>query len=239
VRGLVVGLLPLLLLGCGDTGSRDEYFRESHGDGVVREEDPSEGLSDDPADWPVAEPQPEDFLRPSPPPAPSPLAAASVSGRTVLWDGLLFMDYGQAYVHDGQPFLGDLDAMFAGQANGLLGAAAPRNLALITATHTGEVPVRIELLPAAPAVLADHDVVEASFSPRGQVTLMAWQGNGWDLTLPPGDYRARWSGKDLDAGREAAGRDSYLLQLWPAAPAPDRVVAVVSETAARWHAAWG
>lgn len=165
--GLGAGLLPLLLLGCGDAGhdrGRNVYF--SSEDGVS-----GEGLAQDQADWPVAEPYPEDLVRPSPPPAPEPMAAPEVPARVVLWDDALFMAYGQAYVHDGERFLGDLGAMFSGQQNGLLGAAAPRNLALITSTHTGRVPVRVELLPAVPA----RDRVVAQLSDHAAY----WHG-GWD-----------------------------------------------------------
>lgn len=79
--GLGAGLLPLLLLGCGDAGhdrGRNVYF--SSEDGVS-----GEGLAQDQADWPVAEPYPEDLVRPSPPPAPEPrvVPAAPAPDRVV------------------------------------------------------------------------------------------------------------------------------------------------------------
>jgi hypothetical protein len=53
--------------------------------------------------------------------------------RTVV-HGDIHVHYGQIYVHDetGEPSEGDLTACFAGQRNGLCGAAVPGTLVLLT-----------------------------------------------------------------------------------------------------------
>jgi hypothetical protein len=60
----------------------------------------------------------------------------------------------------------DLMDTRAGQVNGLLGAAAPGQLSLVTGLHTGRVPLVVRWHDTEPA-LGDEweDVVEASFEP--------------------------------------------------------------------------
>ncbi|MDS0138627.1 hypothetical protein H5970_27545 [Amycolatopsis sp. CM201R] len=164
--------------------------------------------------------------------------------RTVV-HGEVHVHYGQIYVHDeeGEPFEGDLHACFAGQRNGLCGAAVPGTLFLITGLHTGEVGFTAEVHSSAPPDSGAEDVVEASFRAEGRTALVTWGGgDAWDLELTPGDYRVRYSGTAMDAGRERDTRlggeplqDSYLLQFWPAPPAPDVVVRETSAIAAYWH----
>jgi hypothetical protein len=68
-------------------------------------------------------------------------------------------------------------------------------------------------------------VVEASFRPA--TAKVQWGGESWPLA--PIDYRVRYSATGMDRAR---GRytlleppvDRYLLQLWPAPPAPDAVI---------------
>ncbi len=164
--------------------------------------------------------------------------------RTVV-HGEVHVHYGQIYVHDedGEPFEGDLHACFAGQRNGLCGAAVPGTLFLITGLHTGEVGFTAEVHPSEPPDGGGDDVVEASFRARGRTMLVTWGGgDSWDLELTPGDYRVRYSGTAMDAGRERDTRlggeprlDRYLLQFWPAPAAPDVVVRETSAIAAYWH----
>lgn len=90
--------------------------------------------------------------------------------RTVV-DGEAHVHYGQIYVHSegGDPFEGDLTACFAGQRNGLCGAAFPGTLFLITGLHTGNVGFTAEVhdtgppVPPLPPGSGWEDVVEASF----------------------------------------------------------------------------
>ncbi|HET6705559.1 hypothetical protein [Amycolatopsis sp.] len=164
--------------------------------------------------------------------------------RTVV-HGDVHVHYGQIYVHDeaGEPFDGDLTACFAGQRNGLCGAAVPGTLFLITGLHTGEVGFTAEVHSAEPPDDGGEDVVEASFHAEGRTLLVTWGGEDWwDLELPPGDYRVRYRGTAMDAGRDRDTRrdgeprlDSYVLQFWPAPPAADVVVRETSAIAAYWH----
>ncbi|WIX97890.1 hypothetical protein QRX60_27830 [Amycolatopsis mongoliensis] len=164
--------------------------------------------------------------------------------RTVV-HGDVHVHYGQLYVHSegGEPFEGDLSACFAGQRNGLCGAAVAGTLFLLTGLHTGEVGFTAEVHESEPPGSGAEDVVEASFRAEGRAMLVTWGGEDWwDLELAPGDYRVRYSGTGMDAGREQdtrvggePERDRYLLQFWPAPPAPDAVVRQSSSAAAHWH----
>ncbi|WP_326835340.1 hypothetical protein VSH64_10495 [Amycolatopsis rhabdoformis] len=164
--------------------------------------------------------------------------------RTVLNDDL-HVHYGQCYVHSegGDPFQGRRTACFAGQRNGLCGAATAGTLYLITGLHTGNVGFRVEVHDTEPPDQGAEDVVEVSFRVEGASRLVTWGGeSSWDLDLAPGDYRVRYAGTAMDAGHtrdtRPAGepeRDHYLLQFWPAPPAPDAIVRRTSAIAEYWH----
>ncbi|GAA2829536.1 hypothetical protein GCM10010452_67390 [Crossiella cryophila] len=150
--------------------------------------------------------------------------------------------YGQMYLlNRDSPFDGDLSASFRGQSNGLLGAARPELLFLITGRHTGEVGLDIELHDREPPPAADWpDVVEASCRLTGDDPVLSEWGERWyELDLPPGDYRIRYCAQGMDAANDAVTADGvldrYLLQLWPAEPAPDAVLSQTSRSAAYWH----
>lgn len=157
--------------------------------------------------------------------------------------GEAHVHYSQIYVV-GEGMYPDLFASMRGQRNGLCGAAEPGTLFLITGLHTGSVGFTVEVHDE-PPLLDDawEDVVEASFRPLCDTFLMAWAGEQlWPLELDPVDYRVRYCGTGLDAARQRDTRlddepqlDRYLLQLWPAAPGPDRVVRQTSKIAAYWH----
>ncbi|MFF0338823.1 hypothetical protein [Kribbella sp. NPDC004875] len=159
--------------------------------------------------------------------------------------GPAWVAYAQIYVHSADNHA-DLGECFAGQQNGLCGAAVPGTLFLITGLHTGDVGFTVELHDAMPSVeYSAEDVVEASYRPIGEAALVTWAGDGgsWPLELEPGvDYRVRYSGWGMDAGHQAGPPmdgeplvDRYLLQFWPAPPVPDRVVKQTSRQAAYWH----
>lgn len=83
-----------------------------------------------------------------------------------------------------------------------------------------------------------------SFRPTGEpVLLVQWAGEAsWPLEMMPIDLRARYCGWGMDQARQAdtilAGEpelDRYLLQFWPASPAPDQVLKQTSANAAYWH----
>lgn len=132
----------------------------------------------------------------------------------------------------------------AGQDNGLCGAGAPGALGMTTGLHTGAVPVRVEAFDAAPPVDdVWEEVVEVSYAAPDRACVLSAFDEGHELLLPQaGDLRARWCARGMDAAREADTRsvddpplDAYLLQLWPAAPAPGAVLRQTSAAAAYWH----
>jgi hypothetical protein len=163
----------------------------------------------------------------------------------VLFNAMLEVHYGQAYVvPEGSPGFAAEEA-FRGQKNGLCGAAVPECLWLITGLHTGGVQFCVELHERAPADL-DYwdDVVEVSFSVCGPVHLEQWAAEAvYPLQLPKGLYRARYSANEMDAGHTLdtaeKGPDSYLLQFWPiATQIPDAIIKQTSDQARYWHTAW-
>ncbi|MDQ3433078.1 MAG: hypothetical protein M3481_00070 [Actinomycetota bacterium] len=132
----------------------------------------------------------------------------------------------------------------SGQDNGLCGAAVPGALGMVTGLHTGLVPVRVEALGAAPPLDNTwEDVVEVSFHAPDRSLVLSAFDDAHELLLPQaGELRARWSARGMDAACEADTRledepalDAYLLQLWPAALAPDIVLRQTSAVAAYWH----
>ncbi|MET8021166.1 hypothetical protein [Streptomyces decoyicus] len=97
---------------------------------------------------------------------------------------------------------------------------------------------------APPLDAAWEDVVEVSFHPRsGSSVLVQWAGeDSWELDLEETDYRVRYCANGMDeADQQDPGLDDepqldcYLLQFWPAPPAPDRVLRQTSAIAAYWH----
>lgn len=161
---------------------------------------------------------------------------------TILFDGVLHVHYGQAYVLREGSHGFAMEEAFRGQKNGLCGASVPGYLQVTTALHTGGVQFRVELHERAPNNLEDWaDVVEVSFSVSGPVILQEWAGEAeYPLKLPTGEYRARYCANRMDAGKEVdtadKGPDSYLLQFWPApSQAPDAIIKQTSEIAKYWH----
>jgi hypothetical protein len=161
-------------------------------------------------------------------------------------DGEVHVHYGQIYVEsDPGSFGPGLAEAFAGQSAGLCGAAIPGALWLTTGLHTGNVGFTVEVHDQPPPVDAVwEDVVEVSFRPASaRSTLMQWAGEAcWNLDLEETDYRVRYCAKGMDQARQEDTRmndepqlDRYLLQLWPAEPAADRVLKQTAAIAAYWH----
>lgn len=163
--------------------------------------------------------------------------------RTVL-DGEVWVHYGQIYVQSDVDFPG-LGECFGGQENGLCGAAIPGYLFLITGLHTGEVGFTVEVHDGPPPLDGTwEDVVEVSFRPDGDTSLVTWGGEGaWPLDLADDtDHRVRYCGTRMDEARAVDCRtddepqvDRYLLQFWPAPAEPDRILRSSSEIASYWH----
>ncbi|MEU2200655.1 hypothetical protein [Isoptericola sp. NPDC019482] len=164
-----------------------------------------------------------------------------------MFDGPLDVHYGYFSVAPPDEFVDNLADARAGQANGLLGGREPHRLSGVTGLHTGEVTFRVEWSPEEPALdTAGQDVVEVSVDLAGPGAELRTFNESWPLTFPgQGWHRARFTAREMDAGRdldtafEEPAPDSYLLQLWPAPPAPDAVVARHSAIADYWHGVAG
>jgi hypothetical protein len=166
---------------------------------------------------------------------------------TVLLDDVIQTDFGQLDLtwSDDGGFDGDWERFFAGQTNGLVGAADPDGVYLNLARRSGGSPVRVVLLDAAPGEpdARWEDVVEVSTAvPDGaEVRWATWGGeDSGDLeAVTPGEYRVRVSARGRNAGRDGEFEDGvvdwYLVELWPAAPAPDAILRTGSDDAAYWH----
>ncbi|MFF0343492.1 hypothetical protein [Kribbella sp. NPDC004875] len=168
----------------------------------------------------------------------------------VLLDEVVFTDYGQFDLGwgDGFGFDGDADRYFAGQVNGLVGAARANGVYLHFGRRSGGSPVRIVLIDEAPGESGSswEDVVEVSIDvPSGtQVRWVSWHGDGGVLDgVGAGEYRLRVSARGRDAGHDGEFADgpvdAYLLQLWPAPARPDAILRVGSSDAEYWHREWG
>jgi hypothetical protein len=163
---------------------------------------------------------------------------------TELFAGNVEVNYGQAYIELDGAFQGAMDECFLGQSNGLCGAQSPAILFLMTGLHTGPVGLTIHLFDTDPGADENwEEIVEVSFqAPNGEITLMEWAADqGAAIALPSGAYRARYSGRamqaanDLDTNIEDDPVDHYRLDLWRAPMSPDRIVKQTSAVAAYWH----
>ncbi|WP_433557710.1 hypothetical protein ACQPWY_02345 [Pseudonocardia xinjiangensis] len=163
-----------------------------------------------------------------------------------LFSGDIRVSYSQASVDgvDGWR-ISDLASCFAGQVNGLCGAAEPGGLFLITGLHTGQVPFVVEEHDGPPPVGEEwEEVVEVGFVADSSATaLVGWAGATFQpLGLAPGVYRVRYCASGIDAGKaadtsraDAPAPDRYLLQFWPSAARPDQVLRQTAEVARYWH----
>ena len=157
------------------------------------------------------------------------------------------VDYGQIFVESGGDDC-DLHDAFAGQEGvGLCGGGQEGTLLLLTGLRIGGVDFTTELHDSRPELDESwEEIVEVPFRPVSQETVLRqWNGkNRWELGLEERDYRVRYSAIGMDAGRgkdvreddEPPTDDRYLLQIWPAAPEPARLLKQTGRTAANWHA---
>lgn len=163
--------------------------------------------------------------------------------ENVLFAGAVGVSYGQVYLTCCEEPPG-MEESFAGQVNGLCGAAVTGSLFLVTGINHGEVQMSVELHPGAPA-LSDtwEEIVEVSFVNSCQApALVEWDGDEHHpLDLEPGSYRVRYCARGMDAARDAESNydghviDVYLLQIWPGPAEPDRIIRQTSSCAAYWH----
>ena len=169
----------------------------------------------------------------------------------LLFDEVVQTDYGQFDLtwDQGEGFDGESDKFFAGQANGLVGAATSGGLYINLARRSGGSSVRIDLLEAPPPSTANgewEDVVEVSTVVPADAgpQWSTWAGeDSGPLNLPPGTYRVRISARGRDAGANDEFADGvvdhYLLEFWESPAEPDEIVVTTSENAAYWHREWG
>lgn len=165
----------------------------------------------------------------------------------IVFDQVVHTDYGQFDLtwHAGMiGFDGDFDRFFAGQVNGLVGAADPEGVYLHFGRRSGGSALTIELADDEPPLARDawEDIVEVSTTiPEGSIPgWSSWAGDtGGRLALPAGTYRVRASahGRDAGAADEFADDvvDRYLVQLWPSPWRPDAILATTSTDAQYWH----
>jgi hypothetical protein len=176
-----------------------------------------------------------------------------------VFEGLLHVHYGQAYVLTGEMLPPELRDAFRGQTNGLCGATVRGALFLITGLHTGHVGFAVDVLDAAPP-LDDiwEEIVEVSFTVVDEdeeleyddteiierwISLVDWDGGAYYLpTFSPGNYRVRYCARGMQHGRkqdtlleDKEPVDFYLLSFWPAEATPDCIIKQTSEIAAYWH----
>jgi hypothetical protein len=140
-------------------------------------------------------------------------------------------DYGQIYIYDPRtqadvdwseddnPFeraMADAhdSRRFVGYAHGLVDVSTPSQ-------YNWKAPMRVEVSDAAPPLDVDvwDHVAEVPLPvPSGTLVFEA-SGGGIPIEtqIPPGTYRARFSGRGYVAGAgEIEGHESYRLELWPA-----------------------
>lgn len=165
----------------------------------------------------------------------------------VLVNDEVHVDYGQIFVASGEDDC-DLHDAFAGQEGvGLCGGGTGGALLLLTGLRIGGVGFTAELHDSRPELDETwEEIVEVPFRPVSEETVLRqWNGKSrWELELEERDYRVRYSAVGMDAGRSKDVREDdepptderYLLQIWPAAPEPARLLRQTGRTAANWHA---
>lgn len=162
-----------------------------------------------------------------------------------VFEGLLWVHYGQAYVESSDSDGIYLEDAFRRQNNRLCGAALPGALFLITGLHTGKVGFTVDVLDA-PLPLDNiwEEIVEVSFTPGlGEIALTDWNANRMcNIPLQKKNYRVRYCARNMDVGDDVdtilesePAVDFYSLTFWRADPLPDVVVKQTSRKATYWH----
>ncbi|MFG1644213.1 hypothetical protein ACGFMK_28340 [Amycolatopsis sp. NPDC049252] len=165
----------------------------------------------------------------------------------VLVSGVVHVDYGQIIVASDRDAGCDLHDAFTGQEGvGLCGGGIDGSLLLLTGLWVGGVGFTAELHDSRPELDEIwEEVVEVPFRPvSGETVLRQWNGAAsWELGLEERDYRVRYCATAMDVGRSKNVReddepqtdDRYLLQFWPAALEPARLLKQTGRTAASSH----
>ena len=166
-----------------------------------------------------------------------------------MFHGPVGVDYGQIELDADQsgetPDWGDF---FQRSAVGLIGTQPGRAI-MVTGLRTGVVGFTVVVAEHDPGAELDRyeDVVEIDLAAHTpEICLVEW-GDEAVHELPPlpagrGNYRLRYHARAMDEGAKAGsnvedGRivDEYLLQIWPAQPAPPASVKVTSEQGRYWQ----
>ena len=161
-----------------------------------------------------------------------------------IFDGRLWVSYGQFYIESSESSGYALEDCFVGQINGLCGAASKGSLFLLTGLHTGEIKFTLDVLDNAPSLdRIWEEIVEVSFTPTSE-KLIIRQWNGECICKIPfsqQNYRVRYCACNMDRGHEldtyVEGNpvDLYYLAFWPAKPTSDVILKQTSEVASYWH----
>lgn len=169
----------------------------------------------------------------------------------MLLDGVVLTDYGIFVIFwDWEGYAPDPDEVFDGQRNGIIGTGRSDCVYFFLAGEFGHSQVRVQVTadePPQPDV-EWGDVVEVSVEIPNSAFLR-WTTtqdlDGGELPeIPPGCYRVRLSELDRDVangrrGTPDAPATHALIELWPHALEPDRIVRVTSVSARRMHDARG
>jgi hypothetical protein len=167
-------------------------------------------------------------------------AESPATGPSLVRDLHVEADYGQIYIYDPQTQMADAAATeddnqlnramddgydsrrFVGYDSGLIDVLTPSQ-------YNWKAPMRIEVSDEAPPLDADRwdHVVEVPLPvPSGTLYFQSSGGGApIETRIPPGTYRARFSGRGYVAGAgEIEGHESYRLLLWQAAEAKPTLV---------------
>lgn len=163
-----------------------------------------------------------------------------------VFSGLVHVDYGQAYLQSRYDIIRDTADCFAGQVNGICGAACRGWAWFFTASQGGVAAFTVELLAQVPDRDEHYeDVVEVSFTPVGRAVSLVGLNAGPVTTfnLNAETYRLRYSTRGTDAARAPYSMevdpdvrpDEYLVQLWPEPWRRDAIMVQASEWATYAH----
>lgn len=177
-------------------------------------------------------------------------AAAVIDAEQILYAGPVHVHYGFFTLTAFPDFpVPGVDAEpFAGQSNGLCGAAAAPLAHVHTGLHTGTVNVEVILSPTRPPVDSDRweEIVELDYHVETPTTMLAgFDGAAAELSIPLGHYRMRFSARHMDQAHQTDTGDridTYQLLLWPNSPSPqsrqptDTILKATSNIATVRHA---
>lgn len=157
-----------------------------------------------------------------------------------VFDGVVGVLDGQLWIASAAEDIGpDMYASFAGQRNGLLGAAEAGALRFMTGKADGDIGLSAHVAENEPHLDESwEECVEASFSPaKPVVALFDWDGNVLtEIPLGEQTYRVRYTARGMDEADSGPEMDVYGLWFWPAPAAPDAIIKQTSKSAAYWHA---